>query len=103
VIQTVNNFVWGFPIAFLLLGIHIFFTIRTGLIQKKIGMAVSLLKKNEKGCTGTICPRTVFFTVLASTAGMGNIIGIVSSILIGGSGAIFWCCIGGILGMATKY
>ncbi len=103
VIQTVNNFVWGFPIAFLLLGTHIFFTIRTGLIQKKIGMAVSLLKKNEKGCTGTICPRTVFFTVLASTAGMGNIIGIVSSILIGGSGAIFWCCIGGILGMATKY
>ncbi len=103
VIQNVNNFVWGFPIIFLLLGTHIFFTIQTGFIQKKIGTAVRLLRKNENGPTGTICPRRAFAAVFASATGMGNIIGIVSSILLGGPGAVLWCCIGGFLGMATKY
>ena len=48
-------------------------------------------------------PREVFSTVLASTLGIGNIVGMGTAIVTGGPGAIFWCWICGILGSATRY
>ena len=42
-------------------------------------------------------------TTLAATLGTGNIIGVSTAVALGGPGAIFWCWITGILGMATAY
>lgn len=42
-------------------------------------------------------------TTLAATLGTGNIVGVSTAIAIGGPGALFWCWITGILGMATCY
>ena len=42
-------------------------------------------------------------TTLAATLGTGNIIGVSTAIALGGPGAVFWCWITGILGMATAY
>lgn len=102
-VQTMNNVVWGFPMVILLLGTHIFFTIRTGLIQKKIIRAISLLRKNEDGRVGTMRPKQVFSAVVASMLGTGNITGLGAAIVVGGPGALFWFWLTGILGMATKY
>lgn len=102
-IQTMNDVVWGIPLVVLLLGTHIFFTIRTGFIQKKIGKAVSLLRKNEDGRIGTMRPREVFSAVAASMLGTGNITGLGAAIVMGGPGALFWFWMTGIFGMATKY
>ena len=44
-----------------------------------------------------------FATTLAATLGTGNIIGVSTAIAIGGPGALFWCWITGVLGMATCY
>ncbi|MBR1731766.1 MAG: alanine:cation symporter family protein, partial [Ruminococcus sp.] len=40
---------------------------------------------------------------LASTIGTGNIIGVGTAIALGGAGAVFWCWITGVFGIATKY
>ncbi len=42
-------------------------------------------------------------TVLASTIGVGNIVGVSGAIAIGGPGAIFWMWIAAVIGMATGY
>lgn len=42
-------------------------------------------------------------TALAATIGTGNIIGISTAIAVGGAGAVFWCWITGVLGIATCY
>ena len=42
-------------------------------------------------------------TTLAATLGTGNIVGISTAIALGGAGAVFWCWLTGIFGMATTY
>ena len=40
VINQIDSLVWGWWMIILLLGTHIFMTIRTGVIQRKIGTAI---------------------------------------------------------------
>ncbi len=40
---------------------------------------------------------------MAATIGTGNIIGVGTAIALGGPGAVFWCWVTGIFGIATKY
>ena len=42
VINQIDSLVWGWWMIILLLGTHIFMTIRTGVIQRKIGTAIRL-------------------------------------------------------------
>ena len=42
-------------------------------------------------------------TALASTIGTGNIIGVGTAIALGGPGAVLWCWLTGVFGIATKY
>lgn len=100
-ISRFNNALWGGPILLLLFGVHIYFTIRTGFVQRKIknGIQLSLGNDGKKGMSafGTLT------TTLAATLGTGNIIGVSTAVFYGGPGAVFWCWITGVLGMATAY
>jgi AGCS family alanine or glycine:cation symporter len=40
---------------------------------------------------------------MAATVGTGNIIGVGTAIALGGPGAVFWCWLTGVFGIATKY
>ena len=42
-------------------------------------------------------------TALAATIGTGNIVGVATAISLGGPGAVFWCWLTGVFGIATKY
>ena len=42
-------------------------------------------------------------TALASTIGTGNIIGVGTAVAMGGPGAVLWCWLTGVFGIATKY
>ncbi len=88
---------------FILLGTHIYFTYKLDFIQKWIPKGIRLsFSKTELSSNG-ISPFAALATALASTIGTGNIIGIASAIAIGGPGAVFWCWITGVLGIATCY
>ncbi|MFI3324149.1 MAG: sodium:alanine symporter family protein [Rikenellaceae bacterium] len=100
---TVNNYLWGVPMIVLLFGTHIFLTFRLRVPQRKIGMAIRLSFKREKGAKGDISPLAALFSSLAATIGTGNIIGVATAIALGGPGAIFWCWLTGVFGFATKY
>ena len=102
-IESVNNCLWGLPMILLLSGTHLFMTWKTGFIQKKLPLAIRLSLTRDPDSEGDISPFAALSTSLASTLGTGNIIGVGTAIALGGPGAVFWCWLTGIFGIATSY
>ena len=100
---TLNSYLWGFPMIAFLLFTHLFFTFKTGFVQKKLFKGISLSFKGNKDSCRNISPFQTLCTTLASTLGTGNIIGMGTAISLGGAGSLFWCLVTGILGIATMY
>ncbi len=103
VIKSVDSFVWGWWMIILLLGTHVFMTIRTGFIQRKIGTGIRLSVSKDPDAEGEVSQFGALTTALASTIGTGNIIGVGTAIALGGPGAVLWCWLTGVFGIATKY
>ena len=124
IISKINSFFWGGPMLIALLAFHIYFTVHTGFVQKKLkgGLRLSVGKpetpdtsavpdnKKENVPLSTAASEPIHVTgfmalstTLAATLGTGNIIGISSAIRLGGPGALFWCFLTGVFGMATSY
>lgn len=108
--DTINNFfatlsslLWGWPMIILLLGTHIFLTIRLKVPQRKIGTAIKLSVKPDKDASGDVSQFGALATALAATIGTGNIIGVATAVALGGPGAVLWCWLTGVFGISTKY
>jgi len=103
-IQSINQFLWSGPLLFLLMGTHLYFTMKLHFPQKKILHAIKLSVSPSKGKDQkNLSVFATLSTTLAATLGTGNIIGVSTAVALGGPGAIFWCWVTGILGMATAY
>ena len=103
IVEKLNDLLWDFPMLALLLGTHLYFTVRLGFIQKKVPRGIRLSFSREGMQKEGLSPYEALSTALAATIGTGNIIGISAAIAIGGPGAVFWCWLSGLLGMATCY
>ena len=103
-IRELCGFLWSMPMLVLLFGTHLYFSVKTGFVQKKVfaGIKWSLFSGEGSKKTG-VSPYSALATALAATIGTGNIIGISTAVALGGPGAVFWCWISGFLGMATCY
>lgn len=103
VMNSFNDFLWGWFMIILLLETHIFLTIRTKFVQRKTFKAIKLSVTKDPDSDGDISPFQALATALASTIGTGNIIGVGTAIALGGPGAVLWCWLTGVFGIATKY
>lgn len=102
-IESCSNFLWGWPMIIMLLGTHIFLTIRLRFPQRKIFKAIRLSLTSDKSASGDVSQFGALATALAATIGTGNIIGVATAITLGGPGAVLWCWLTGVFGIATKY
>ena len=103
-VTWVDGKVWGWGMILLLLGTHLFMTIRTGFIQRKtITKGIKLSVSKEPDADGEVSQFGALATALASTIGTGNIIGVGTAVAVGGPGAVLWCWLTGVFGIATKY
>ena len=103
-INNLDSFVWGWWMIILLLGTHIFMTIRTGFIQRKtLSKGIKLSVSKDPDAEGEVSSFGALTTALAATIGTGNIIGVGTAIALGGPGAVLWCWLTGVFGIATKY
>lgn len=100
---SISAAVWGLPMIILLLGTHIYLTIRLRFPQRHIFKAIKLSFSKDKDAEGDVSQFGALATALAATIGTGNIVGVGTAIALGGPGAVFWCWLTGVLGMATKY
>jgi AGCS family alanine or glycine:cation symporter len=103
ILNAVNDAVWGPVMLALLVGTHLFLTIRTGFIQRRIpeGIRISLSRKKEG--EGDISQFGALVTSMAATVGAGNIVGVATAVGAGGPGAILWMWLTGVFGIATKF
>ncbi len=108
VVTTINNYLSNYVLIILLLGMGIWFTIRTKFIQfrcfgegwRRLFGDFSL-RGGDQG--GAMTSFQALSTAVAAQVGTGNIVGACGAIIIGGPGAIFWMWIIALLGMATNY
>ena len=61
-----------------------------------------IFTRPESRIRGRMTPFQSTTTALASTVGMGNIVGVATGLSVGGPGAIFWMWVLSLLGMMTK-
>lgn len=101
--SDISTFLWGWPMMILLLGTHLFLTIRLKFPQRKIFTAIKLSVTRDPGATGDVSQFGSLATALAATIGTGNIIGVATAVSLGGPGAVLWCWLTGVFGIATKY
>lgn len=102
-LTTLSSFLWGWPMIILLLGTHLFLTIRLEFPQRKIFTAIRLSFRKDKDATGDVSQFGALATALAATIGTGNIVGVATAIALGGPGAVLWCWLTGVFGISTKY
>jgi len=102
-LDNFDAFLWGLPLIIVLLGTHLFCTIRTGFIQKHTFKGIKLSVTPDPDGEGEVSQFGALTTALAATIGTGNIIGVATAVASGGPGAVFWMWMTGVLGIATKY
>ena len=108
VVQTVNRYLSDYILIILLIGIGLFYTVKTRFVQvrcfgeamKKAFGGLRLKGGEQKGGLSSF---QALATAIAAQVGTGNIVGACGAILIGGPGAVFWMWIIAFFGMATIY
>lgn len=101
--NKLDSAIWGIPMIVLLFGTHLFMTVRTGFVQRKTLTAIKLSVTKDPDSPGEVSQFQALTTALASTIGTGNIVGVGTAVFLGGPGAVLWCWLTGVFGIATKY
>ena len=99
----VGSLLWGWPMIILLLGTHLYLTVRLSIPQRKLFTGIRLSVSRDQDGEGEVSQFGALATALAATIGTGNIVGVATAVALGGPGAVLWCWLTGIFGIATKY
>ena len=102
-IEKAAGYVWGLPLIILLFGTHLFLTVRTGFIQKRMFHGIRLSLHKETGHAGDISQFGSLMTALAATIGTGNIIGVATDGGDKGNGALFTTAANGKVSNASPH
>ena len=89
----------------LLIPAGIFFTIRTRFLPvRMLPEMIRLVTEKKSGeKSGAISGVQALIVSTATRVGMGNLVGVVAAISVGGAGAVFWMWITAIIGSATAF
>jgi AGCS family alanine or glycine:cation symporter len=103
-VGTINGFLWGSVLIYLLTGCGIWFTWRLKAIQfTHFFHMFALLKSSRNKSTNGISSFQALCTSLAARVGTGNLMGVAVAISLGGAGAVFWMWLIALVGMATAF
>ncbi len=108
IVDTVNTYLSDYILIFLLVGVGLFYSIRTKFVQVRCfgeGMknVFGNIKLKGDRQNGGMSSFQALATAIAAQVGTGNIVGACGAIFVGGPGAIFWMWIIAFFGMATIY
>lgn len=108
VVQTANKYLSDYVLVFLLVGVGLFYTVKTRFVQVRcfkqgLKNVFGKLKLSGGKHKSGMSSFQAFTTAVAAQVGTGNIVGASAAILAGGPGAIFWMWIIAFFGMATIY
>lgn len=104
-LEIIDDFYWGY-IGFALVVLSgLYFSIRSRLfqLQSLCQMKKSILNVCTSSSQVGVHPLKLYFASIGGMIGLGNIVGAVTSLTIGGPGALFWLWIASLSGMLIKY
>jgi len=103
-VGTINGYLWGSVLIYLLSGCGIWFTLRLkGLQFTHFFHMFTLLKLSRSSSSEGISSFQALCTSLAARVGTGNLMGVAVAITLGGAGAVFWMWLIALVGMATAF
>jgi len=108
IVQTINEYLSNYVLVFLLLGVGIWYTIKTHCVQVRCfkegwNRVFGNITLNGKKGGGGMSSFQALATAIAAQVGTGIIVGVAGAILTGGPGAVFWMWVISFFGMATIY
>ncbi len=106
-VGDINNIFYSYLLIYMLIGIGLFFTFKTGFVQfRLIPEMFRVIKEkapiNKDGKKG-ISSFQAFTISAASRIGTGNVAGVATAIALGGPGAIFWMWCIALIGGASSF
>ena len=100
--ETINGVLSGILMPVLLMGTGLWFAVRLRLFYLLHPIRFCrTLADAHKG--GGVSPVRALSQALAGTLGVGNMAGVATAIVAGGSGAILWMWISALCAMSVKY
>lgn len=102
VLKDINDFIYGKFLIFLLIGVGVYFTIRTRFVQGRLFLD-SFRVVAEKTDDESLSSFQTLMIATASRVGTGNIAGVTTAIVIGGFGSVFWMWLLAIIGGASAF
>lgn len=118
IISAVYNFLWGdlftIPIGggigisllvALLIPAGLYFTVRTRALPLRCfpEMLRVMIHRESAGKGGAISGLQALIVSTATRVGMGNMVGVVAAISVGGPGAVFWMWVTALMGASTAF
>ena len=106
IVSVLNGYLWSYILIAMLIGLGLWFTIRTKFVQ--LVHLREMFRLVTEGATakprqGHISTFQAFCVSTASRVGVGNIAGIAIAVVAGGPGAIFWMWVIATIGAATGF
>lgn len=106
-LATVDDFLWSYVGFTLVTLFGLYFSLKTRFFQFRVlgqlKKTITDLHHDAKGGEAGMHPLRLYFASVGGMVGIGNLVGAVSAILIGGPGALFWLWIANFCGMLVKY
>ena len=106
-LEWLNNDILMLPATILFASAALILTVKTGFLQirafpKFIRMILGGIRPEKEKSARTINPFHAMFAAMATTIGMGNVVGPPVAIIAGGPGALFWLVVYIFFGSVTK-
>ena len=104
-VKSANGIMWSYVLLFILCGTGIYFTIRTHFLPFRLFPEMLKITTEKKKTTtkDSISGLQALVISTATRVGMGNLVGVVAAISVGGAGAVFWMWVTAILGSSTAF
>lgn len=102
--KQVIDILWGWLIAYILLAIGLYYSIRLGIPQLRyFKHALGVMKRSLKKKDGEISGFATLCAAVGGQVGTGSLVGVATALVAGGPGAIFWMWITALFGMAITF
>lgn len=106
-VGILENIYWSYVGFSIVMLFGIYFTFKSNVMQIKVlfnpAQTMRELHTSSKGQKEGVHPFKLFFASVGGMIGLGNMVAVVTALLIGGPGALFWMWIAVFLGMIIKY
>ena len=102
-VGEISNFMYGKLLIIMLLGVGLYYTLRTGFIQiTMLKETLNVILEKPKEDNGVSSFQALMVST-ASRVGTGNIVGVATALCLGGFGSMFWMWMTALIGGASAF